>query len=225
MSISSDSLSPRNGRQELEGVSESPSGKFMQLLENREQELTTSASQTDVKELLSTGSQTLRLDKFEMLNLKNLISTGSQTELLREIGDIYERDLVSTGSQTELLRKNENVIVVEEAESTVENLNGDQRQRRRKSGLSGSLLTADTATETKSDANESTSKSKSETIDSTKLCPVLEKEKKATSLWRKKLSVAFKTPEEFEPYSSATGEALEDSVGSNFVDGVSLRVR
>ncbi|XP_074615626.1 inositol 1,4,5-triphosphate receptor associated 2-like [Acropora palmata] len=225
LSISSDSLSPRNGRQELEGVSESPSGKFMQLLENREQELTTSASQTDVKELLSTGSQTLRLDKFEMLNLKNLISTGSQTELLREIGDIYERDLVSTGSQTELLRKNENVIVVEEAESTVENLNGDQRQRRRKSGLSGSLLTADTATETKSDANESASKSKSETIDSTKLCPVLEKEKKATSLWRKKLSVAFKTPEEFEPYSSATGEALEDSVGSNFVDRVSLRVR
>lgn len=225
MSISSDSLSPRNSRQELEGISESPSGKFIQLVENREQDLATSACQTDVKDLLSTGSQTLLLDKFEMLNLKNLMSTGSQTELLREIEDISERDLVSTGSQTELLKNNENVIIVEEAESTVESPNGDQRQRRRKSGLSGSLIAADQTMITKGDENETASKSKSEAIDSTKLSPVLEKEKKATSLWRKKLSVAFKTPEEFEPYSSATGEALEDSVGSTFVDGVSLRVR
>lgn len=228
LSISSDSLSPHNGRQDTEGISESPSGKFLQLVENHERELTTTASQTDAKDLLSTCSQTVLLDKFELLNLVELTSTASQTELLRDVNDIYTKELASTGSQTELLRDIGDLIVADEAEPIEKSpsSNADRMQRRRRSGASGSVVAAEKAVEMASHPNENGSKPKSETIDSTKLSPVLEKQRIATNLWRKKLSVAFKIPEEFESYSSATGQALENSVGSsNFVDGVSLRVR
>lgn len=247
-SISSDSLSPKNGRHEVDGISESPSGKFLQLVENGERELRTSGSQTDLKDYLSTGSQTDLLREIEEIDLKDLISTGSQTDLLRDIEEVYSKDLtsvgsqtdllrefkeldfkdlVSTGSQTDLLRDIEELIVADKAVVPEQDASGDRMHRRRKSGVAESPV-ADERTiekENKPDG-ENAIMPTSEVTDSGKLNVASAKERTATSLWRKKLSVAFKIPDEFDCYSSATGMALENSVGSsNFVDGVSLRVR
>lgn len=221
-SISSDSLSPKNGRQEVDGISESPSGKFLQLVENGERELRTSSSQTDVKDFFSIGSQTDLLRELEKVDLKDLMSTGSQTDLLSEIEEVDLKDLISTGSQTDLLRDIEELVIADKAIIT-----GDRMNRRRKSGVSESPALEDRTIEKESRSDkENTLKPISDASDPGKKNLTVEKERTATSLWRKKLSVAFKTPDEFESYSSATGMALESSVGSsNFVDGVSLRVR
>lgn len=182
-SLSSDSLSPKSGRHEVDGTSESPSGNFLQLVDNIDRELITSSSQTD---------------------LKDFVTTGSQTDLIREI---------------EKLEKE--ISVADKATITDE----DTYSRRRKSGVTESQVPdIRTMEEANKPDEESSSKPKSE--DSGKLSLAVEKERSATNLWRKKLSVAFKIPDEFDSYESATGMALESSVGSsNFVDGVSLRVR
>ena len=226
-SISSDSLSPKNGRQEVDGISESPSGKFLQLVENGERELRTSSSQTDVKDFFSIGSQTDLLRELEKVDLKDLMSTGSQTDLLSEIEEVDLKDLISTSSQTDLLRDIEELVIADKAIITGEDANGDRMNRRRKSGVSESPALEDRTIEKESRSDkENTLKPISDASDPGKKNLTVEKERRATSLWRKKLSVAFKTPDEFESYSSATGMALESSVGSsNFVDGVSLRVR
>lgn len=181
-SLSSDSLSP-TGRHEVDGTSESPSGKFLQLVDNIDRELITSSSQTD---------------------LKDLVTTASQTDLIREI---------------EKLEKE--ISVADKATITDE----DTHSRRRKSGVTESQV-PDIRTIEKENTPDEESASKPTAEDPGKLSPAVEKERSATNLWRKKLSVAFKIPDEFDSYESATGMALESSVGSsNFVDGVSLRVR
>lgn len=183
-SLSSDSLSPKSGRHEVDGTSESPSGKFLQLVENIGRELTTSSSQTD---------------------LKDFVTTGSQTDLLREI---------------EMIEKE--ISVADKATITDEDTHTDGKNRRRRSGVTESQVPDIRAIEK---ANK-TDKPSSEDSGSVKLSLAVDKERSATNLWRKKLSVAFKIPEEFDSYASETGMALENSVGSkNFVDGVSLRVR
>ena len=184
-SLSSDSLSPKSGRHEVDGISESPSGKFLQLVENIDRELITSSSQTD---------------------LKDFVTTGSQTDLIREI---------------EKLEKE--ISVADKATVT----DDDTYTRRRKSGLTVSQVPdIRTVEKAKKPDEEGSCKPTSEESGSGKLSLAVEKERSATNLWRKKLSVAFKIPDEFDSYESATGMALENSVGSsNFVDGVSLRVR
>ena len=182
-SLSSDSLSPKNSRHEVDGTSESPSGKFLQLVDNIDRGLTSSSSQTD---------------------LKDFVTTASQTELIKE---------------TEKLEKE--ISVADKATITDGDTHSDTKARRRKSGFTESqvpdIKTLEKVTES---AQESSSKPTAE--DSGKSSLVVEKER---NLWRKKLSVAFKIPDEFA-YESATSMALENSVGSsNFVDGVSLRVR
>lgn len=188
-SISSDSLSPKSARHEVDGISESPSGKFLQLVENGDRELKTSSSQTD---------------------LKDLMSTASQTDLLREIEKL-ERE----------------ISCVDKATATEEDIYDDGKNRRRKSGVPVSPVPeVKTPETTNKPGEEGACKPTSEDSDSGKLSVTGEKEKTATNLWRKKLSVAFKIPDEFESYESATGMALENSVESkHFVDGVSLRVR
>ena len=183
-SLSSDSLSPKSDRHEVDGISESPSGKFLQLVENIGRELTTSSSQTD---------------------LKDFVTTGSQTDLLREI---------------EMIEKQ--ISVADKATITDEETPTDGKNRRRKSGVIESRVPDMRTTEK---ANK-TDKASSEDSGSVKTSLAVDKEKTVTNLWRKKLSVAFKIPEEFDSYASETSMALESSVGSkNFVDGVSLRVR
>lgn len=183
-SLSSDSLSPRSGRHEVDGTSESPSGKFLQLVENMGRELTTSSSQTD---------------------LKDLVTTASQTDLLREI-EMLERQ----------------ISVADKATITDEGTQTGGKNRRRRSGVTESQ-TPDIRTLEK--ANK-TDKPSSEDSCPGKTSLAVDKERAATNLWRKKLSVAFKIPEEFDSYASETSMALESSVASkNFVDGVSLRVR
>ena len=228
-SISSDSISPKNGRYGTDDTCESPSGKFLQLVEHGERELTTTASQTDHQDFLSTVAQTDTLKKFEMINLKDFISTGSQTELLREIEEIGLQNVVSTGSQTELLRDIGDLITTDKTENA-RDASGDRTQRRRKSGVSVVPVGDDTTTKPAIIVDGKPVEANSEASDRGKLKLAVEKEKTATNLWRKKLSVAFKIPEEFESYSSATGQALEKGLqnsvaSSNFVDGVSLRVR
>ncbi|XP_078359785.1 inositol 1,4,5-triphosphate receptor associated 2-like isoform X2 [Oculina patagonica] len=182
-SLSSDSLSPKSGRHEVDGTSESPSGNFLQLVDNIDRELITSSSQTD---------------------LKDFVTTASQTDLIREI---------------EKLEKE--ISVADKATITDE----DTHSRRRKSGVTESQV-PDIRTIEKENTPDEESASKPTAEDPGKLSPAVEKERSATNLWRKKLSVAFKIPDEFDSYESATGMALESSVGSsNFVDGVSLRVR
>lgn len=185
-SLSSDSLSPKSGRHEVDGTSESPSGKFLQLVDNGDRVLTTASSQTD---------------------LKDFVTTASQTELIKEIEKLGKE-----------------ISVADKATITDEDTNNDAKTRRRKSGFTESrvpdIRTLEKVTES---ALESSSKPTAE--DSGKSSLAVEKERSATNLWRKKLSVAFKIPDEFA-YESATSMALENSVGSsNFVDGVSLRVR
>lgn len=219
-----DSDNHQPGASSILSTSESPSGKFLQLVDNGERDLTTTASQTDFqKEAWWTGSEPNALKKFERIDLKGLTSTGSQTDLLREIGVMDFKDLVSTGSQTDLLRDIDELIMVDTAESIETNPSG---QRRRRSGVTASPVVGDRTIETALKPDTDGLKSNLEAVDSGKLTVAIEKERKATNLWRKKLSVAFKFPEEFESYASATGQALENSVGSsNFVDGVSLHVR
>lgn len=187
-SSSSDSLSPQIDIHESEDTSESPSGKFVQLVENDDRELLTTSCQTDIKEL---------------------VSTGSQTELLREL-ERLERELG----------------VADKGTCTEEDIFENEKQRRRKSGIIESpcpeIRTLGT---TLKSSEETPTKITMEDSSSSKETLSVEKDKTATNLWRKKLSVAFKIPEEFD-YESATSAALENSVGSNnFVDGVSLRVR
>ena len=216
-SISSDSLSPKNGRHEVHGISESPSGKFLQLVEISEKELRTSGSQTDVKDFVSIGSQTDLLSEIDEIDMKELLSTGSQTDLLRELADLDFKELASTGSQTDLLRDIEELILEDKAVITKEDNTGDRSQRQRKSGL-----VETSAIDSK--ALELGNKPDGDRLRQSTLA--VEQERTATNLWRKKLSIAFKIPDEFEFRESATGRALESSVGSsNFVDGVSLRVR
>ena len=229
-SISSDSISPKIGRNSIDDTCESPSGKFLQLVEHGERELTTTASQTDHQDFLSTGAQTDTLKKFEMIDLKDFISTGSQTDLLREIEEIDLKNVVSTGSQTDLLRDIDDLITVDKVEITEKGTSGDRTQRRRKSGVSDVPVADDRTTKPAIILDGKAVKANPEASDRGKLNLAVEKEGTATNLWRKKLSVAFKIPEEFESLSSATGQALEkglqSSVGSsNFVDGVSLHVR
>ena len=184
-SLSSDSLSPKSGRHEVDGTSESPSGKFFQLVENIDREMTTSSSQTD---------------------LKDLVTTASQTDLLREI-EMLERQ----------------ISVAEKATITDENIQSDGKNRRRKSGMTESQIPDIRVIEK---ANKADKEPSSGDSGSGKTSLAVDKERSVTNLWRKKLSVAFKIPDEFESYASETGMALENSVGSkNFVDGVSLRVR
>ena len=183
-SLSSDSLSPKSGRHEVDGTSESPSGKFLQLVENMGRELTTSSSQTD---------------------LKDLVTTASQTDLLREI-EMLERQ----------------ISVADKATITDEGTQTGGKNRRRRSGVTESQ-TPDIRTLEKTNK---TDKPSSEDSGPGKTSLAVDKERAATNLWRKKLSVAFKIPEEFDSYVSETSMALESSVASkNFVDGVSLRVR
>lgn len=230
-SISSDSISPKIDRHDIDDTCESPSGNFLQFVEHGERELTTTASQTDHQDFLSTAAQTDALKKFEMIDLKDFISTGSQTDLLREIDDLITADnVVSTGSQTDLLRDIDDLITADKVEITEKDTSGDRTQRRRKSGVSVVPVADDRTTKPAIIPDGKAVKANSEASDRGKLNLVVEKERTATNLWRKKLSVAFKIPEEFESYSSATGQALEkglqSSVGSsNFVDGVSLHVR
>lgn len=218
-SISSDSLSPNNGRQEVDGISESPSGKFLQLVAR---ECRTSGSQTDLKDFASIGSQTDLLSEIEEIDLKEILSKRSQTDLLREIEDIDFKELVSTGSQTDLLNDIEELLLDDKVTITDD---GDRRERQRKSAVSETPVIV-TETIKLGDKPDSALKTTSEDSGSGSTSLSVEKEKTATKLWRKKLSVAFKTPDEFDSYESATGRALENAVGtSNFVDGVSLRVR
>lgn len=183
-SLSSDSLSSKSGRHEVDGTSESPSGKFLQLVENTGRELTASSSQTD---------------------LKDFVTTGSQTDLLREI-ELIERQ----------------ISVADKATITDEDTQTDGKNRRRKSGVTESQVPEIRTIE----KENKTDKPSSEDSGSGKTSLAVDKERSATKLWRKKLSVAFKIPEEFDSYASETSMALESSVGSkNFVDGVSLRVR
>ena len=185
-SVSSDSLSPHIDRHESDGTYESPSGKFVQLVENGDRELLTTSSQTD---------------------LKDFVSTGSQTELLREL-EKFERELG----------------VADKGTSTEEDIYENEKHRRRRSGVTetpGPEIR--TIEQTNKSKEEAASKIASEDSSSGKSTLSVDKERSATNLWRKKLSVAFKIPEEFD-YESATSNALENSVG-NIVDGVSLRVR
>ncbi|XP_022786492.1 lymphoid-restricted membrane protein-like [Stylophora pistillata] len=187
-SLSSDSLSPQIDRHESDDTCESPSGKFVQLVENDDRELLTTSCQTDLKEL---------------------VSTGSQTELLREL-QRFERELG----------------VVDKGTCTEEDHFEYEKQRRRRSGIIESpgpeVRTLGT---TPKSSEETPTKITGGDSSSGKATLSVEKDKTATNLWRKKLSVAFKIPEEFD-YESATSAALENSVGgNNFVDGVSLRVR
>lgn len=138
--------------------------------------------------------------------------------------------MVSTGSQTELLRELERLErelgVVDKGTCTEEDIFENEKQRRRKSGIIESpcpeIRTLGTTLKSR---EETPTKITMEDSSSSKETLSVEKDKTATNLWRKKLSVAFKIPEEFD-YESATSAALENSVGSNnFVDGVSLRVR
>ena len=184
-SLSSDSLSPKSGRHEVDGTSESPSGKFLQLVENIGRELTTTSSQTE---------------------LKDFVTTSSQTDLLREI-EMIERE----------------ISVADKATITDEDADADGKNRRRKSGMTGSQVPDIRVIEK---ANKTDKQPSSQDSGSGKTSLAVDKERSVTNLWRKKLSVAFKIPDEFDSYASETGMALENSVGSkNFVDGVSLRVR
>ena len=183
-SLSSDSLSPKSDRHEVDGISESPSGKFFQLVENMGRELTTSSSQTD---------------------LRDFATTASQTDLLREI-EMIERQ----------------ISVADKATITDEDTQTGGKNRRRKSGVTESQTPVIRTIEN----TNKTDKPSSEESGSGKTSLAVDKERAATNLWRKKLSVAFKIPEEFDSYASETSMALESSVASkNFVDGVSLRVR
>ena len=129
-----------------------------------------------------------------------LVSESSQTDFVTEIRK--EESVADKATMTD------EVTVVQESE-----------ERRRKSGVLAPPAFQDKNIET----NKAVAAADS---DSNKLPVVPEKEKSATHLWRKKLSVAFKIPEEFDSYNSATSMALENAVENrHFVDGVSLRVR